>query len=364
MLLSAQQKDIEGRHGPRTTRQSHAIVPAGPAWFGAVMGTSLFANLTQIHGVPGVPIALFVAGWVLLAMLSIGFVLRCIRAPRAFKESLTKHSEVTAWGMVSMGYLSVGSSTPAVLSSWMPGLTSFAWSVDWVMWTIGTVIGLIAAVGFAAKLMKGHSESPLPAWGLPVVAPMVTATTGAQLVSHSHSLVGAVFTGVLSGGSFFVALSMGLAIFAIAYAHTWRREPLPLAAAASAFIPLGIVGQSTAAAQSLSSAAQPLLQPDAVDALARLARIYGIVVLIIGIPVFLWAAFTTYRGFARGMPFTPGWWAMTFPVGTCSLGTHLMGWDALSAVLLMVLAAHWCVAATGTVMDLVRGLSTEMLARR
>ena len=62
------------------------------------------------------------------------------------------------------------------------------------------------------------------------------------------------------------------------------------------------------------------------------------------------------------MPYNPTWWASTFPVGTCCLGTHTLaekstnstlpvwdlGWmDTLSAALLALLLLHVIWAAFG-----------------
>jgi tellurite resistance protein TehA-like permease len=362
MLRSAQHFDTRPLEDPASEGRP-TVVPAGPAWFGSVMGTSLLSSLLRAHGIAVLDVVLCLIGWALLILLTVGFLARCVRRPRVLRDSLSKHSEVSAWGMVSMGCLSVGSATSTVIPHWLPQLETTAWSVDWILWFIGTAIGWVSAVGVAAKLMKIHHERPLPAWGLPVVAPMVTATTGAQLVAHAASPHGAILTGLLSVGSFFVALAMGVAVFGVAYEHSWRHEALPAAAAASSFIPLGIVGQSTAAAQSLAMAGAPFVSPGVDSILSEIAHGYGVVVLCIGIPVFAWAAATTYRQFLRGMPFTPGWWAMTFPVGTCSLGTHLMGWDLLSLALLLVLAVHWCIAATGSVTNLARAVATARPVR-
>lgn len=353
MLRLAQHRAFR-RRGPRTNRPpASPVAPTGPAWFGAVMGTSVCASLAFLHGASAVSLVLFALGWLLLVWLTSGFLVRCLREPLVLRESFTRRTEVTWWGMVSMGYLSVGSSTSTVLGTRVPDV---ARNVDLIMWVIGTVIGLLAAVGFSAMLLKGHTERPLPSWGLPVVAPMVTATVGAQLVPHVPSLTVGMVIDVVATGSFFMALSLGVAVFTVSCAHAWFREPLPLAAAASSFVPLGIVGQSTAAAQSLATAAERVLEPEAARVLSRLSHGYGIVVLLIGVPILLWAATVTYRALGRGMPFTPGWWAMTFPVGTCSLGTYLMGWHALSLALLVLLGVHWCVAATGSVLNVTNGL--------
>ncbi|WP_254873062.1 hypothetical protein [Schaalia sp. Marseille-Q2122] len=124
---------------------------------------------------------------------------------------------------------------------------------------------------------------------------------------------------------FFLALSLGLVIFAYAYQRHWRTAPVPLVASASSWIPLGLVGQSTAATQALAHTATPMTSPEFAQALAHMANLYGYSMFIVGTPLIAWATLVTLRGFQHRMPFTPGWWALTFPIGTLALGATLLG---------------------------------------
>jgi len=249
-----------------------------------------------------------------------------------------------------MGVLSVGSATLSVV----PGSGSVA--VALVLWGIGTVLGLVTAIGFTARLVRGAAGEPTFVWGLPVVPPMVSATAGAALVPHlSDHPAGAVALLAASAACFPVALVLGLVVFAVGYHHHWRVAPLPLAATPSAWIPLGIVGQSVAAAQALATAAAPWLAPGAASEVRTLAVGYGVVVLAGGVPLVAWAALVTVRGFARRMPFGPGWWALTFPVGTVALGLHHLGGTSGHAsfvvaggVVLVVLCGTWTLCAGAT----------------
>ena len=91
------------------------------------------------------------------------------------------------------------------------------------------------------------------------------------------------------------------------------------------------------------------MTPDAGEALESIASWYGAILLLTGMPLLLWAMFFSYRAFARKAPFVPGWWAMTFPVGTCSLGALYMGWDVSAALLFALLGAHWLLCAVASV---------------
>ncbi|WP_082469848.1 TDT family transporter [Curtobacterium sp. S6] len=333
--------------------------PPGPPWFGSVMGTAIISGLLEIHGVPLVPTILLAVTWVLLVFLTIAFLARGIKNPAVFTNSIRTNAQAAAWGLVPIGYLATGSSTAVVLSSLNPDLTDLAWRIDTVMWVIGTALGLFATVGFSAKLMKGHCDHALPTWGLPIIAPMAAATTGAQLLPHLASTMNQVLVGVIAAGSFFIALSLGLSVFSVTYTAEWSKKSLPLAAAASSFIPLGIVGQSTAAAQSLAKTAGHYLTPEAEHAVLTIGHAYGVVLMSLGIPIGLWAARTTYRGLIAHMPFSPGWWAIVFPVGTTSLGAYLLGWHTTSLWLTVLLAIHWAIAGAGSLVYVARSRKTD-----
>ena len=68
---------------------------------------------------------------------------------------------------------------------------------------------------------------------------------------------------------------------------------------------------------------------------------YGYVMLGLGVPLVAWAVAMTVRGFRRRMAFVPGWWALTFPIGTLALGCHLLGVGSGMTVFLAAGFACW-----------------------
>lgn len=300
------------------------LPPAGPAWYGAAMGTGILATLTQTLA-PGSWAARvwLVLGWGLLIGLTAGFAVRCRRRPGTLTGSL-RPTQLPLWGMVAMGLLAVGAATATVLPSWWPALAGAAVVADGVLWMSGTLLGLGTAIGFAVVLVRATPGTPSTVWGLAVVPPMVSATVGAGLVPHlSPALQGAML--LVLAACFVLSLTLGGIIFALAYHHHWRVARLPIPASTSAWIPLGVVGQSTAAAQAMAVAAAPLLPVPVAGALQTAANDYGVLMLAIGAPLAGWAVAMTVRGFRARMPFVPGWWSLTFPIGTLALGSHLLG---------------------------------------
>ncbi len=307
------------------------------------MGTGGLATLLQIHSVrvPGfapAAVVMLVLGWILLVGLGAGFARSVARDPDTWTSTVRDAAMLPLWGMVSMGLLAVGSATFVVVEAHAPPLAGMAFGVDVALWGAGTVLGLATAVGFAVWLVSTRPDHPLPTWALPMVPPMVSATAGGLISRQFESEVarGALWAACVF--CFVLALILGGVVIVMAYHHAWFRTPVPVALSTSTWIPLGIVGQSTAAAQVLAG-----------PALAGLARVYGATVLVAGAGLGAFAVATTLRGFLARMPFSPGWWAMTYPLSTCGLGAHYLGWDAASVLTVAVLIVIWVLCAVASV---------------
>ncbi|PWJ26934.1 tellurite resistance protein TehA-like permease [Branchiibius hedensis] len=321
-----------------------ALPPVGPAWFPSVMGTAILALLVEQH-LGRTPIghlaaaAWLVAAWVALLWLCVAFARRCRRSPGALRESVSDPSTVALWGTVSMAVLATGSATLAVGQH-----AGWAVVIDLATWTVGTSLGLVTVVVFGLLVARGGSGRPTMVWGLAVVSPMVTATGGASLAAALPRPWG-VLVRTSSELAFATALVLAVVVFASAYHHHLRIAPLPLELSATSWIPLGVVGQSMAAAQTLGAGTE----------FESVTHVYGFAMLIAAVPVIGYAVRRTASGFARGMPFATNWWSLTFPIGTLSLGTHLLGaqtglaWvSALSWLTLLSLAGTWTFCAVST----------------
>lgn len=309
-------------------RLAPVIPPPGPVWFPSVMGTGILSTLLAQHvqRIPGAFAASLVAllvCWVLLVGLSVSFIIRGVRRRGVFREALTSPAIVPFWGTVSMGFLSVGSATATTLPLHVPSWESLAWSVNAVLWMLGVTVGLLSAFSFGARMVGSGLGEPSFVWGLAVVGPMVAATAGAHLSAHVSATV-APFVLLVSMACFVVTFSLGWAIFIQAYYRAWWVAPVPLIASASTWIPLGLVGQSSAAAQAFARRLPAVAEGPVVGAMGEVANAYGWAMFAIGTPLTVWAAYVTVRGFTRRMPFSPGWWATTFPIGTMALGSTAM----------------------------------------
>ena len=328
------------------------LPPAGPAWYSSVMGTAILATLTQVHAGStswgsSLAAAWLALAWLLLLGLSLGFARRVARDLRALTDTVHDPAQLAGWGTVAMATLAVGAATASVVPAVDPTLADAAWATDAVLWGVGTLLGIVTALGFGGLLVGRTVGTPTAIWGLPIVPPMVSATTGAALVARLDSPPARVWMLLAIIGCFFVALSLGAVVFGVVYRTHWRHTPVPLAASASTWIPLGILGQSTAAAQSIAAQVSLGLEPSIRPAVQQAANAYGAVALTLAVPLVGYAATVTVRGFRARMPFSPGWWALTFPIGTLSLGAHLLGEGASAPGATVAASIAW-VALVGT----------------
>lgn len=293
--------------GPTPPTQAPALPGPGAAWGGSVMGLSITGTLLGIHVDTVAGAAVTVLAAVMLTVLLAG----AVRTP-AFND-------LPAWSMMTMGILSLGSAAD----------TTLGWAgVHVVSWVAGSVASGVVMLAQCLRFLRGEVPATFPGV-LPLVTPMVAATNAAQL--------GQPFPGALC---FAASLLTAVPAFARVYLCAGRHPPAETAA--TTWIPLGVVGQSSAAA---------LLLTDG----ATVGVAYAVTVLCLGIPAAGWAAANHWGALTQRPTPNPAWWAATFPVGTCSLGTHTLAattgvaWvDTVSAGLLVLLCIHVALAVAGT----------------
>src|SRR5436853_61331 len=127
----------------------------------------------------------------------------------------------------------------------------YALALDAVLFTAGTVIGLAAAVVVPYLMAVGHKVEPgqaSPVWLLPVVAPMVSAALGPNLVPYLPA--GQPRETLLLGclAMFGLSLLATLLMLPMVFARLITGGPPPLTLTPSLFLVLGPLGQSTTAA--------------------------------------------------------------------------------------------------------------------
>lgn len=345
----------------------------GPNWFAPVMGTGIVAVAAASlpFTVPGIT-AFATTVWVLALLLLAVVVV-------ATAGHWTLHGEVARghlddpvmshfYGAPAMGLMTVGAGA-VLVGHHLIGMTA-ALTLDWVLWTAGTLLGLTTAVLVpirAFTLHEVHEDSAFGGWLMPVVPPMVSAATGAALIPRLPA--GQAQQTMLLACYMLFGLTLMCSIIMIAF--IWNRLLRHGIGAAGAvptlWIVLGPVGQSITAAHHLGN-----VTPDVLD--SPYGTAFHAFALVYGIPMWgfamLWLAIAitlTARTAKEGLPFSLTWWSFTFPVGTVVTGTsglaQLTGNHVLqvaAGALFVVLLGAWAVVAVRTA----RGVHTGALLKK
>ncbi|MEU1483535.1 TDT family transporter [Streptomyces sp. NPDC005752] len=340
----------------------------GPNWYATVMGTAIVATAgaTLPVDVPGLRAATVVV-WALSAAL-----LAAVLTARAghwvlhrdqARTHLMDPAVAPFHGCLSMALLAVGAGTMVAGRDVIGHPAAVA--VDTLLFTAGTVTGLVAAVAIPYLMVVRHRPAPgtaSPVWLLPLVAPMVSAAVGPLLVPELAPGQGREALLLACYAMFGLSLLATLVIVPLVFARLVHGGPLPLALTPTLFLVLGPLGQSTTAVNQLADVAPGAIAAPYASAFGAFAVLYGVPVMGFAL---LWLALSTamvVRAVRRGMRFTMTWWGFTFPVGTCVTGaaglarhTGLDAFTWLAVALYALLVTAWAVAGVRTLGGLFSG---------
>lgn len=350
---------------------SPAFAHITPNWFAAAMGTGIVSVVASSLE-PQVPalrmvaeIFWFLAVLVLIALVG-AFALHWSQHTGQAREYSHKPAVFPFYGAVAMAVLTVGAATGSTGPLFLGhGLATV---VSVLLWTLGTVFGLLTYGVMMIRLLRGAGmTTAMPFWLMPVVPPMVSATTGAAVSAHLPAGAPRIAVLILCWCLFGLALIAAIAILAAVAQQCSRNradgKPLiAFDAIPSLWIPLGVIGQSIAASNLLAAASRGTVSADHADALHAFGIAYGTVVGFIGVIAFSTVAIVTVLALRKGLTFSLGWWSFTFPIGACAAGADAFGVAAdsniavaVSLVLLVALIPIWGTVATLTLRSIRSG---------
>ncbi|WP_228120469.1 TDT family transporter [Streptomyces fagopyri] len=327
--------------------------PFGPSWFAAVMGTGIVANavVTLPRSIPGLRTAATVV-WagaaLLLVVLAVGYVRQ-----RALRVHVADPTQAQFFGAPAVAFLTVGA---GALQLGRPVIGErAALNVDLALWSIGTVLGLATAATVPYLMVTRHRFAPDAAFGgwlMPVVPPLVSATTGALLVPHMPA--GQLRLDLVLGcyAMFGLGLVAALLVLAMVYSRLVHHDAPTGAMVPTVWIGLGALGQIVTGLAALATAAPGALPTPYVHGTAVLALLAGVGVWGFAMLWLALATALTVREFRAGLPFAPTWWSFIFPLGACVTGTAVLAsrtgsqvfvWTAVALYVLLV--AAWIVVA-------------------
>ncbi|MGW4391834.1 TDT family transporter [Streptomyces sp. NPDC004685] len=325
----------------------------GPSWFAAVMGSGIIAvaAATLPRSFPGLGEAATVV-WAGTALLLIVLTASYV-GQRALRVHAGDPVLAQFLGAPPIALLTVGAGT-LLLGRRLIGERA-AVDVDWVLWSVGTVLGLATVCAVPYLMVTRHRFAPDAAFGgwlLPVVPPMVSAATGALLVPRVPA--GQIRLALLLGCYAMLGLSLFavLLVLAMVYSRLVHHDAPSGAVVPTVWIGVGALSQAVTALGALAKAApsalpSPYARGSAVAALLGGLGIWGFALLWLVLATAL-----TVRQVRRGLPFAPTWWSFIFPLGAfvtgtsalaASTGSQLFAWSAV--VLYVLLVAAWAVVA-------------------
>lgn len=354
--------DLDASYARRVASTAHTLSERfSPAWFTPVMGTSIIAvALTTLPIGNAVTNTVAAGVWVfgasVMVVASAAWVLQEIWHPTIAGGHRMDSVRAHSYGAPAMGIMSVGAG--AYLAGQEILSEHLALGIFVSLWTIGTLIGLISATVVPYIMFTRHTFEPDGAFGgwlMPIVAPMVSASTGALLIEHVRPGQARLdFTLAL-----FAMFGASLLASIIVTTQVWSRlmhKSVPAAATMpTAWIVLGFLGQSTTASNLLADHTRTVIGPVAATMAPKLAVLYGVPTMGFAMLWLAIIALLTRHALRRGMPFTLSWWSFTFPVGTCVTGASGLaahtGSNAVAALavwLFALLVTGWSVTAWRT----------------
>ncbi|MDZ4265276.1 MAG: TDT family transporter [Mycobacterium sp.] len=311
-----------------TTRDRPTLLSyLGPNWFASVMGTGIVATagatlLVHVPGLRTFALVVWVMTAVWLVVQIIAMIAHWVRNPVVARSHARNAQMAHFYGAAPMALLTVGAGALLVGVD----LIGERAAVDlaWVLWTTGTISGLVTALSIPYLMFTQYrveADAAFGGWLMPVVPPMVSAATGALLLPHMAP--GAGRATMLYGcyAMFGLSLIASLIIITMVWSRLAHYGTSGTARVPTLWIVLGPLGQSITVAGLLATDAALAVDPVLADGMSVFAILYGVPVWGFAVLWIALATALTVRTLRRGMPFALTWWSLTFPVGTFVTGT-------------------------------------------
>lgn len=351
------------RHGLLRDLQhpSQVLENITPNWYASVMGTGIVAVAAaklpvRLPGLHAGGLVVWALTALLLVALTAATVAHWVRHPATARSHALHPVMGHFYGAPPMALMTVGAGT-LLLGRDVLGLP-LAVGVDAVLWTLGTLTGLAAAAVVPYLMFTRHevkTDSAFGGWLMPVVPPMVSASTGALLVPYAAAGQPRLTLVLACYAMFGLSLLASVIVITLIWWKLAVHRVGDAKMVPTLWIVLGPLGQSITAAGLLGGVSTQVLPAPYASAFYAFGLIYGLPVWGFAL---LWAGIATaitVRTVREGLPFSLTWWSFTFPVGTVVTGTsglalatgaEVLRWAAVLFFVGLVLA--WATVAVRT----------------
>lgn len=251
--------------------------------FAAVMGLSGLALAWRLaHGSLGAPAfigeAIGALALGVFVLLSAGYLAKLVKHPDAVCAEFHHPVAGNFFGTIAISVL---------LLSAVAG--PYSASAAQSLWTVGVVATLVLCFLVVSRLLKGQvdASNAVPAWIVPCVATLDIPVTGGHM-----PMAWAAEVNLLASA---VGAMLALVLLTLIIGRLVHRDPLPPAMAPSLMILLAPFAVGFLAYANIAGG---------IDRFAALLFYFGLFMFAVVVP----------KVFRPGIPFTPGWWAISFPM--------------------------------------------------
>jgi C4-dicarboxylate transporter/malic acid transport protein len=339
-----------------------------PNWFASVMGTGIVAVAAarlpvQFPGLHAAAIGFWALAALMLVVLIAGTVTHWVLYPANARSHASHPVMAHFYGAAPMAMLTVGAATLLVGTDVIGQRAAL--DADWVLWFAGTITGLVTAVALPYLTFTRHTvkaDSAFGGWLMPIVPPMVSASTGALLLPYAPAGQARLDLLLCCYAMFGLSLVASMIIITLIWYRLAQHKTGEARMVPTLWIVLGPLGQSITAATLLGANAHLAVPAAEAAILKTFGLIYGMPVLGFALAWAVIAGIITVRTARDHLPFSLTWWSFTFPVGTCVTGTIGLAIATGSSMLRVAsvvffgaLVAAWILVASRTARGVVRG---------